>query len=105
MSSGSVPALIATLTAVTGLIAAIVGVLKYFNYRSKRDRIAAVGTAFEAVVEALASDDDVKRVAAAIRLRRFFDPRAELATGGMTAWLRRLRRASSQTGPAASRSR
>ncbi len=47
MESGSVAALVAVLTAVAGLAAAIVGVLKYFNYRSKKDRIGAIGTAFE----------------------------------------------------------
>jgi uncharacterized protein YjbI with pentapeptide repeats len=90
VDSGEVSALVAVLTAAAGLVAAIVGVLKYFNYRSKKDRVAAVGQAFEAVVEALASDDEVKRMAAAIRLRRFFDPRAELATGGVGLRLRRL---------------
>jgi uncharacterized protein YjbI with pentapeptide repeats len=87
MSSGGVSALVAVLTAVAGLVAAV---LKYFNYRTKKDRVAAVGVAFEAVVEALASADEVKRMAAAIRLRRFFDPRAELATGGVGLRLRRL---------------
>lgn len=92
MSSGNATGLVAALTTGAGLVAAVLGIFKYFNYRTKRDRIAAVGTAFEAVVEALASDDEVKRMAAAIRLRRFFDPRAELATGGLWPWLRRLRR-------------
>jgi uncharacterized protein YjbI with pentapeptide repeats len=97
VDSGEVSTLVAVLTAVAGLVAAIVGVLKYFNYRSKKDRMAAVGQAFETVVEALASDDEVKRMAAAIRLRRFFDPRAELATGGVGLWLRRLTKADGET--------
>jgi Pentapeptide repeats (9 copies)/Pentapeptide repeats (8 copies) len=92
MSSGDLSSLVAVLTAAAGLVAAIVGALKYFNYRTKKDRVAAVGMAFEAVVEALASSDEVKRMAAAIRLRRFFDPRAELATGGLGLRLRRLAR-------------
>jgi hypothetical protein len=92
MSSSNAAGLVAALTTSAGLVAAVLGIFKYFNYRTKRDRIAAVGTAFEAVVEALASDDEVKRMAAAIRLRRFFDPRAELATGGFGPWLRGLRR-------------
>jgi hypothetical protein len=91
MSSGNAGGLVAALTTIAGLVAAVLGIVKYFNYRTKRDRIAAVGTAFEAVVEALASDDDVKRMAAAIRLRRFFDPRGELATGGLWPRLRQLR--------------
>ena len=74
--------LVTLLTAAAGLLAAVLGVLQYFKYRTRRDRIAAIGGAFEAVVEALASDDEVKRMAAAIRLRRFFDRDAELAMGG-----------------------
>ena len=31
---------------------AVLGVLRYFNYRTKRDRKAAVGLVFETVVEA-----------------------------------------------------
>jgi uncharacterized protein YjbI with pentapeptide repeats len=73
--------LVTLLTALAGFAAAVLGVLQYFKYRTRRDRIALIGTAFEAVVEALASDDEVKRMAAAIRLRRFFDPAAELAMG------------------------
>jgi hypothetical protein len=91
MSSGNSTGLVTALTTAAALVAAVLGIVKYFNYRTKRDRIAAVGTAFEAVVEALASDDDVKRMAAAIRLRRFFDPRGELATGGLWPRLRQLR--------------
>jgi hypothetical protein len=91
MSSGNSAGLVTALTTTAGLVAAVLGIVKYFNYRTKRDRIAAVGTAFEAVVEALASDDDVKRIAAAIRLRRFFDPRGELATGGLWPRFRQLR--------------
>jgi hypothetical protein len=91
MSSGNSTGLVTALTTTAGLLAAVLGIIKYFSYRTKRDRIAAVGTAFEAVVEALASADDVKRMAAAIRLRRFFDPRGELATGGLWPRLRQLR--------------
>ena len=91
MSSGNSTGLVTALTATAGLVAAVLGIVKYFNYRTRRDRIAAVGTAFEAVVEALASDDDVKRMAAAIRLRRFFDPGGELATGGLWPQLRQPR--------------
>lgn len=82
MSSGNSTGLVTALTATAGLVAAVLGIVKYFNYRTKRDRIAAVGTAFEAVVEALASDDAVKRMAAAIRLRRFFDPRGNWRPAG-----------------------
>jgi hypothetical protein len=73
---------IAGVTALVGLLSAVLGILRYFNYRTKRDRIAAVGTEFETVVEALASQNDVKRLAAAIRLRRFFDPSSEVGAAG-----------------------
>jgi uncharacterized protein YjbI with pentapeptide repeats len=69
-------------TAVVALLAAVLGVLRYFNYRTKRDRIAAVGSAFETVVEALASESQIKQLAAAIRLRRFFDPGSEVGAVG-----------------------
>jgi len=67
---------------VAGLGTAILGILKYFNYRSRRDRAATVGTSFVATVDALASDDRVKQLAAAILLRRFFDHRTEQGAAG-----------------------
>ena len=70
------------MTAVIALLGAILGVLRYFNYRTKRDRIAAVGAAFETVVAALASESEIKQLAAAIRLRRFFDPGSEVGAAG-----------------------
>ena len=72
----------AWISAAVGVSGTIVGILQYFNYRTKRDRIADIGTAFESVVESLASDNDVKRLAAAIRLRRFFDPQSEVGAVG-----------------------
>lgn len=72
----------AVVTAVVALLGAVLGVLRYFNYRTKRDRVAAVGSAFETVVDALASDSEIKRLAAAIRLRRFFDPASEVGMAG-----------------------
>jgi uncharacterized protein YjbI with pentapeptide repeats len=56
---------------------AVLGIFKYFNYRTRADRITTVGQAFNATVEALADKDEIKRNAAAILLRRFFDPGAE----------------------------
>lgn len=72
----------AAVTAFVALLGAILGVLRYFNYRTKRDRIAAVGAAFETVVAALASKSEIKQLAAAIRLRRFFDPGSEVGAAG-----------------------
>ena len=62
------------LTALSGVIAGIIGIFKYFQYKTRRDKIAAVGEAFNSVVHALASDIEVERLAGGIRLRRFFDP-------------------------------
>jgi hypothetical protein len=67
---------------VVALLGAVLGVLRYFNFRTKRDRVATVGAAFETVVESLASDSEIKRLAAAIRLRRFFDPASEVGMAG-----------------------
>jgi Pentapeptide repeats (9 copies) len=62
---------------VGGLATAIVGLLKYFDFRSRRERAAAAGQAFLATVDALASQDEARRLAGAILLRRFFDPETE----------------------------
>ena len=67
---------------VGGLGTAVLGILKYFNYRSRRDRAAAVGQSFVEAVDALASNDRVKQLAAAILLRRFFDRRTEQGAAG-----------------------
>jgi hypothetical protein len=82
------------------LLTAALGILKYFNYRSRRDRITLVGEAFSEVVDALSSQDELKRLAGAILLRRFFDRRSELgsprtpyekeALGVIAALLRKL---------------
>jgi hypothetical protein len=67
---------------VGGLATALLGILKYFNYRSRRDRLALVGESFSATVDALASKDEVRQLAAAILLRRFFDRRTEQGAAG-----------------------
>lgn len=73
---------VAAATATAGFLTALLGILRYFNYRTRRDRVAAVGAALDAVVVSLATDNDVQRAAAAIRLRRFFDRRSELGVAG-----------------------
>ena len=70
------------LAVVVAGLTATVGLFKYFNYKSKRDRRAAVGSAFGATVEALASDNETKRMAAAVLLRRFFDRSTEQGEAG-----------------------
>lgn len=69
-------------TPLVGLAGAVLGIFKYFNYRSHKDRMDAVGTRFTAVVDGLGSKDEVKRRAAAITLRRFFDPGSEFGVAG-----------------------
>lgn len=69
-------------TPLVGLAGAVLGIFKYFNYRSHKDRMDAVGTRFTAVVDGLGSKDEVKRRAAAIMLRRFFDPASEFGVAG-----------------------
>lgn len=78
MSTSSIQAWVAI---VGVLLTAILGILRYFNYKSKRDRLAAVGAAFSATVQTLASDNEIDRIAAAVLLRRFFERRAEQGKG------------------------
>jgi len=66
---------------VGGLATAILGILKYFNYRTRTDRLTIVGQSFSETVDALAAKDEIKRLAAAILLRRFFDPHTEQGSG------------------------
>ena len=67
---------------VGAFVTAVVGLLKYFNYRSRRDRVALVGQSFSETVDALSSKDEVKQLAAAILLRRFFDRKTEQGSAG-----------------------
>ncbi len=68
-----------TAAAIAGLLTALLGIFRYFNYKTNKDRMAAVGEAFAGVVEGLSSKDDVLRLANAILLRRFLDQRSEFA--------------------------
>src|SRR5688572_25173762 len=72
----------AWIAVIAGFATALVGILKYFNYRTRRDRLALVGEAFNGTVDALGSKDPVKQLAAAILLRRFFDRRTEQGAAG-----------------------
>ena len=67
---------------VGGLGAALLGLVKYFNYRSKRDRLAEVGASFVLTIESLASDNATSRMAGAVLLRRFFDRHTEQGAVG-----------------------
>ena len=77
MSASQVQAWIAV---VGGLLAVLVGLRGFFNYRSKRDTLAAVGAAFSSTVDSLSDENLTKQIAAAVLLRRFFDPHTEQGT-------------------------
>ena len=64
------------------LVAGALGILRYFSYRTRRDRISLVGQAFSSTVEGLSSDAETKKLAAAILLRRFFDKGTEQGAAG-----------------------
>ena len=66
-----------TITSVAALVAGILGILKYFNYRSRQDELRLIANDFHAVVAALRSDAHIERMAGAISLRRFYDAKAE----------------------------
>lgn len=74
------------LASLTAVIAGILGLLKYFQYRTKRDKILQVRQVFEGVVKSLASDVEVERLAGAILLRRFFDRESEVGFAGRPYW-------------------
>ena len=78
----SATALQAWIGAVTALLAGALGIVKYFSYRTRRDRISLVGQAFNSTVEGLSSDAEAKKLAAAILLRRFFDKGTEQGAAG-----------------------
>jgi hypothetical protein len=46
----------AWIAVVAALLAGALGILKYFSYRTRRDRISLVGQAFNSTVEGLSSD-------------------------------------------------
>jgi Pentapeptide repeats (8 copies) len=72
----------AWVVAVGALLTGALGILKYFNYRTHRDRVSVVGQAFSSTVEGLSSDAEAKKLAAAILLRRFFDEETEQGAAG-----------------------
>lgn len=75
--------LFASITAVVG---GLLGILKYFQYRTRRDKIMLVRQAFDTVVKSLASNVEVERLAGAILLRRFFDRETEVGIAGTPYW-------------------
>jgi hypothetical protein len=65
---------------------AILGILKYFEYRTRRDKIMLVRQAVDTVVQSLASNVEVERMAGAILLRRFFDRETEVGIARTPYW-------------------
>jgi uncharacterized protein YjbI with pentapeptide repeats len=66
-----------------GLVTIILTILRYFGERSRREKASAVGSAFSATVEGLSAQELTKQLAAAVLLRRFFDPSTEQGTAGL----------------------
>jgi hypothetical protein len=65
---------------VGGLLTAALAIMQYFGQRSRRERASTVGSSFAAAVDGLSAPEPAKQMAAAVLLRRFFDPSTR--TGG-----------------------
>lgn len=76
------PADLNTIAALLTILTAGAGIWKYIDYRSKTDKIRAIGRSFEQVVGYLSSDVEAERLAGAILLRRFFDENSEFGEAG-----------------------
>jgi hypothetical protein len=74
VSAGGLQAWVALAAA---LGTAVLGLVKYFNFHSRSERASAAGSAFAATVDALSAEDEVKQLAGAILLRRFFNAETE----------------------------
>jgi Pentapeptide repeats (8 copies) len=68
--------LVPALGAAGAILATILGMLRFFEER--REKRAIVREAFASVVKSLSNEHEVERLAAAILLRRFFNPRTEV---------------------------
>jgi len=73
-------------TAITALVAGLLGILRYFQYKTRRDKIVQVREAFASVVKSLSSEVEVERMAGAILLRRFLDRKTEVGVAGIPYW-------------------
>jgi hypothetical protein len=67
--------------AVLALITALVGILKFFNFRTKSQKLGYVKDSFESIVKDLSSRNEISKVSSAILLRRFFDKKSEFGVG------------------------
>jgi|tagenome__1003787_1003787.scaffolds.fasta_scaffold20881164_2 uncharacterized protein YjbI with pentapeptide repeats len=75
MPSSGVATFTSVVTAVGGLIVAVFG---YIGYQNRRARLTSIRQTFNEVIGSLAADDEERRLAGAILLRRFFDETSEL---------------------------
>jgi hypothetical protein len=73
----SLPDLGGAIPIVSIVISGTVALLGVVGYQSRRAKLAAIRLAFRDAVEMLAAPDMERRLAAAILLRRFLDPRSE----------------------------
>lgn len=78
MSAGAVQAWMPVLAGLVGVIVTVLGIL---GYKTRRARLAVVGASFKETVDALSADNEVKRMAAAVLLRRYFDRTSEQGVG------------------------
>lgn len=67
---------------VGGLLTAVVALMTYSSARSRREKVTVIGKAFSSTVDALSAPEKTKQLAAAVLLRRFFDPHAEQGASG-----------------------
>jgi pentapeptide repeat protein len=77
------PALESWIAVVGSLLTAVFAIVRYFNYRSRRDRVSIVGQAFTSTIDGLGAEGEPKQLAAAILLRRFFDAETEQGAAGV----------------------
>jgi hypothetical protein len=68
---------------VGGLLTAALAIMQYFGQRSRREKASAAGSSFAAAVDGLSAPEPAKQMAAAVLLRRFFDPGTEQGAAGL----------------------
>jgi hypothetical protein len=74
--------LISGASAVIVVIGGIATAYRFLGIKSRNERMAAVREGFRAVIDYLASDNEVMMFSGAILLRRFFNPITELGIAG-----------------------
>ena len=81
-SSGLLTEFASFATGFAAVAGAVIAVMQYFKFSTRRDKVAATRKSFDDVVSSLASTNEIDRLAGAILLRRFFDPTSEVTTVG-----------------------